>query len=351
MPETENTETENQKKHSHFSRKVVLAVLVILAVLGIVGYNYRTEIQLRIVHMKPQPVQTVTLGKTSLQLQRYNTPELTSYDVDKILGFTVQDNHYYLALRSQDGESTAVQAFALRDGSLFPLRNFGNKGTLTINNKLVLSVNMGQNNDVVYVKKGLHTLRDGNDIISLRGKTTATRVEFLPGFNQAYLYGNDNFILANYKDGAFENSKPSFLHNRKKPFTGGLTQVRVTEKGTIYAGGRIKPNGLFMVDAFTAQGKLLQSFGSPIQTDKDSIYNLIDLAVLDKYLVVADGFTLKFWTLDGKYLGNLNSSKVLGDNLNVARLARIDGNTLGILAYVRNAQTKLVEIKIFAMKL
>lgn len=344
-------ETEKQEKKHRFSHKVLFLLLTVLVMVGIVAYNYRTEIQLRIVHMKPQPVQTVTLGKTSLQLQRYNTPELTSYDVDKILGFIVRDNHYYLALRSQDGETTAVQAFALRDGSLFPLRSFGEKGTLTISNKLVLSVNMGQDNDVVYVKKGLHTLRDGNDIISLQGKTTATKVEFLPGFNQAYLYGNDNFILATYKDGAFENPKPAFLHNRKKPFTGGLTQVRVTGKRTLYCAGRIKPNGLFMVDAFTPQGKQVQSFGSPIQTDKDSIYNLIDMAVLDKYLVVADGFTLKFWTLDGKYLGNLNSSRVLGDNLNVARLVPIDGNTLGILAYVRNAQTKLVEIKIFAMKM
>lgn len=343
-------ETEKQEKKHRFSHKVLFLLLTVLVMVGIAAYNYRTEIQLRIVHMKPQPVQTVELGKTGMKLQRFNTPELTSYDVDKILSFTVRDNSkFYLALRSQDGETTSVQAFTNRDGSLFPLRSFGNKGSLTINNNMVLSVNIAQNNDVVYVKKGLHTLRDGNDIISLRGKTTATKVEFLPGYEQAYLYGNDNFILATYKDGAFENNKPSFLHNRKKPFTGGLAQVRVTDKGTIYAGGRIKPNGLFMVDAFTAQGKLLKSFGSPIQTDKDSIYNLIDMAVLDNYLVVADGFTLKFWTLDGTYLGSLNSSKVLGDNLNVARLARIDGKTLGILAYVRNAQTKLVEIKIFAM--
>ena len=345
-------ETEKQKKKHRFSHRVLFLLLTVLVMVGIAAYNYRTEIQLRIIHLKPQPVQTVELGKTSMKLQRLNTPELTSYDVDKILGFLIRDHSkFYLALRSQDGETTAVQAYTNRDGSLYPLRSFGNKGTETIRDKMVLSVNIAQNNDVVYVKKGMHTLRDGNDIISLKGNTTATRVEFLPDYSQGYLYGNDNFTLAVYKDGAFEQNKPSFLHNRKKPFTGGLTQVRVTGKGTIYAGGRIKPNGLFMVDAFTPRGKLLKSFGSPIQTDKDSIYNLIDMAVLDNYLVVADGFTLKFWTLDGKYLGNLNSSKVLGDNLNVARLAPMDGKTLGILAYVRNAQTKLVEIKIFALTL
>lgn len=343
-------ETEKQEKKRRFPHKVLFLLLTVLVIAGVVGYNYRTEIQLRIVHMKPQPVQTVELGKTSMKLQRFNTPELTSYDVDKILSFVVRDkSKFYLALRSQDGETTAVQAFENRDGSLFPRRSFGDKGTLTIRDKMVLSVNLAQDHDVVYVKKGLHTLRDGNDIISLKGNTTATKVEFLPDYSQAYLYGNDNFTLAVYKDGAFEQNKPSFLHNRKKPFTGGLTQVRVTGRGNIYAGGRIKPNGLFMVDAFTPKGKLLKSFGSPIQTDKDSIYNLIDMAVLDNYLVVADGFTLKFWKLDGTYLGNLNSSKMLGDNLNVAKLAAIDGNTLGILAYVRNAQTKLVEIKIFAL--
>ena len=77
--------------------------------------------------------------------------------------------------------------------------------------------------------------------------------------------------------------------------------------------------------------------------------DLIDMAVLDHYLVVIDGFTLKFWTREGQYLGTLNSSKVLGDNLNCAKLAPIDGNTLGILAFVRNAQTRLVEIRIFAL--
>lgn len=341
--------TEEKKKRSWIRSKLPFLVLTLLVILGVVGYNYRTDIEMRIVHLKPQPVRQVELGKIGIQLQRFNTPEITSYDVDKILSFVIRDDRFYLALRSQDGDSTAVQAYERKEGSLFPLRSFGKKGTYTIPDKMVLSVNIAGNGDIVYVKKGLHTLRDGNDIISLKGNTTATRVAFLPSGEQAYLYGNDNFTLAEYHDGAFEKNKPAFLHNRAKPFAGGLTQVRITKDGTIFGGGRIKPNGLNMVEAFNSRGKALRSFGSPIQTDKDSIYNLIDMAVLDHYLVVIDGFTLKFWTREGQYLGTLNSSKVLGDNLNCAKLAPIDGNTLGILAFVRNAQTRLVEIRIFAL--
>ena len=75
---------------------------------------------------------------------------------------------------------------------------------------MVLSVNIAGNGDIVYVKKGLHTLRDGNDIISLKGNTTATRVAFLPSGEQAYLYGNDNFTLAEYHDGALKRTSPPF---------------------------------------------------------------------------------------------------------------------------------------------
>ena len=53
------------------------------------------------------------------------------------------------------------------------------------------------------------------------------------------------------------------------------------------------------------------------------------MAVLDHYLVVIDGFTLKFWTREGQYLGTLNSSKVLGDNLNCAKLVPSTGTPWG----------------------
>ena len=164
--------TEEKKKKSRFRSRLTFLLLTLAVILGVVGYTYRTDIEMHIVHLKPQPVRQVELGKMGLQLQRFNTPEITSYDVDKILSFVIRDDKFYIALRSQDGDSTAVQAYQRKEGSLFPLRSFGKKGTCTIPEKMVLSVDLAGNGDIVYVKKGIHTLRDGNDIISLKGNTT-----------------------------------------------------------------------------------------------------------------------------------------------------------------------------------
>lgn len=176
--------TEEKKKKSRFRSRLTFLLLTLAVILGVVGYTYRTDIEMHIVHLKPQPVRQVELGKMGLQLQRFNTPEITSYDVDKILSFVIRDDRFYIALRSQDGDSTAVQAYQRKEGSLFPLRSFGKKGTCTIPEKMVLSVDLAGNGDIVYVKKGIHTLRDGNDIISLKGNTTATRVPSCRGMNR-----------------------------------------------------------------------------------------------------------------------------------------------------------------------
>lgn len=101
------------------------------------------------------------------------------------------------------------------------------------------------------MRNGIHTLKDGNDIISLKGSTTATRVALLPGDQQAYLYGNDNFTLADIHDGSFDNNHPAFLHNRAKPFAGGLTLVRIAPDGTVFGGGRIKTNDFNIVASFS----------------------------------------------------------------------------------------------------
>ena len=331
-------------------QKIYFLILSLLVLLGVVAYNYRMDIERHIIHPKPQPAKTVELGKTTFSLQQLNTPEITSYDVDKILSFLIRGDQFYIALRSQDGETTKVHAYDLQEGSLYPHSSFGKKGIFTINDKMVLSVNVGAKGDIYYVKKGIHTLRDGNDIISLKGSTTATRIELLPGEQKAYLYGNDNFTLATIRDGAFENNKPAFLHNRAKPFAGGLTLIQIAGDGSIYGGGRIKPNDLNIIVGFSSKGKSNRYFGSYQQTDQDSIYNLIDMAVMDNYLAVIDGFTLKIWNRDGHYLGSFNSSKLLGSNLNCAKLYPLDGKTMAILAYVRNSGTKLVEIKLFTLK-
>lgn len=102
--------TEEKKKKSRFRSRLTFLLLTLAVILGVVGYTYRTDIEMHIVHLKPQPVRQVELGKMGLQLQRFNTPEITSYDVDKILSFVSRDDRFYIALRSQDGDSTAVQA-------------------------------------------------------------------------------------------------------------------------------------------------------------------------------------------------------------------------------------------------
>ena len=112
-------------------------------------------------------------------------------------------------MRNPDGSETQVEAFDLKDGALVPYRGFGKDGILTIKEKMVFGMTVDSDNNVYYVKKGVHALISGNDIASLQGNTTATRIAFLPGEQQAYLYGNDNFTLADVKDGGLEQS--SFL--------------------------------------------------------------------------------------------------------------------------------------------
>ena len=156
--------------------------------------------------------------------------------------------------------------------------------------------------------------------------------------------------MADVKDGGLTNNHPSFLHNRANPFKGGLTLVQVMDDGTVYGGGQIKPNGFNIIGAFKPDGKLIQYYGSYQPTDKDSIYNLVDMAIMDHYIAVIDGLTLKLWRRNGMYLGNFNSSKLLGGDLNCLRLSPLDDRTMLILAYVRNAKTKLVDLKVFRMQ-
>ena len=74
------------------------------------------------------------------------------------------------------------------------------------------------------------------------------------------------------------------------------------------------------------------------------------MAIMDHYIAVIDGFTLKLWRRNGMYLGNFNSSKLLCGDLNCLRLSPLDDRTMLILAYVRNAKTKLVDLKVFRMQ-
>lgn len=165
------------------SHKILLGLLAVLAALLGAAYYYRWEIEEKVIPPKPQEPRTVTIGKASLTLQELNTRDLTSESVDRIINFFVKDNVFYLARRSSDGTTTTLAAFDLKNGTLFPHREFGVKGIMTLRGEKLFGLTLGSNGDLYYVYKGVHTLRDGNDIESLKGQTTATRIALLPGEN------------------------------------------------------------------------------------------------------------------------------------------------------------------------
>ena len=251
----------------------------LLLVLIIVGCA-KVEIKNPLKKTEPQPLRTVEFEKLQLNLQQLNTPPLAAYDPDKILNFFVQNHIYYIALRSEDGNTSTLQGFENKDGTLTPFKKFGTDGVLTLKAKMLLSVTLGIDGVVYYIRDGVHTLKSGNDIVSYEGKTTATKIALTPGEHQAYLYGNDNFTLSNIKDDAFENNTASFLHNRRAPFRGGLTLVQITNDGTIYGGGRVIPNGSNIIVAFDKKGKTLKTYGQTNKTAKSAITNLVDMAIL-----------------------------------------------------------------------
>lgn len=331
-----------EKKYAYLLGAVLLIVFIVI---GCSKVEIKNPLNLQ----KPHPVQSVELDNLALSLQQLNTPKLTACDPDKILNFFVQNNIYYIAIRSEDGNSSTLQAFENQAGVLSPLSKFGKDGILTLKAKMLLSITRGIDGVLYYIRDGVHTLKDGNDIVSFKGKTTATKIALLPGEHQAYLYGNDNFTLSDIKDDAFENNTPSFLHNRKAPFRGGLALLQITNDGNIYGGGRALPNGSSIIACFDKKGKLLVTYGRPEKTAKSAITNLIDMAILKDYVCAIDGFTLKLWQKDGTYLGSFSISKLLNNNLRGSKLTVINEHTLGILAYLRNEQTKLVDIQLYAL--
>jgi hypothetical protein len=327
----------------------MLAGAFLLLVLIIVGCSKVTTIKNPLKRAEPMAPQSIQLDKLDLTLQQLNTPPLTAYDPDKILNFFVQNHIFYVALRSEDGNTSTLQGFENKNGVLTPYKKFATNGVLTLKAKMLLGITLGIDGVVYYIRDGVHTLKSGNDIVSYERKTTATKIALTPGEHQAYLYGNDNFTLSDIKDDAFENNTPSFLHNRKAPFRGGLTLVQITNDGTIYGGGRVVPNGSNIIVSFDKKGHTLKTYGQANQTAKSAITNLVDMAVLKDYVCAIDGFNLKFWRKDGTYLGSFNTSKMLGNNLNAGKLAAISDNTLGVLAYLRNGDTKMVDISLFTL--
>lgn len=332
-----------QTKKIFLALSALLAVVLLLAACG--KLTMKNPLKKPVIY----PEKHLTLSKVPLTLQKLSTPEITVSDQDKILNFFVQNTTYYLAMRSADNNAATLQAFDSKDTVLTPQEKFGEKGIFTIKAKMLLGIARGIDGTLYYIKDGAHVYKNGNDIVSFKGKTTATKVLPFPGEHQAYFYGNDNFNLVDIKDDAFENKRSGFLDNRAAPFRGGLNLLQLTNDGSIYGGGRLTPNGLSVVSGFNNKGKFLKQYGSSQKVAKDAINNLVDMAILDSYVCVIDGFNLKVWRKDGTYLGNLNVSDLLGDNLNAGKLTVVNKNTLGILGYLRNSQTKLVDIQLFTL--
>lgn len=191
---------EKIKPHLEGHHKLIIA-LVLLAVLAGAAYYFRLDIKDKVIKAKPQPIQSMELANTNFALQAINSPKLNVQEIDRVSAFFVKNGHVFFSMRNPDGSETQVEAFDLKDGALVPYRGFGKDGILTIKEKMVFGMTVDSDNNVYYVKKGVHALISGNDIASLQGSTTATRIAFLPGERQAYLYGNDNFTLADVKDG------------------------------------------------------------------------------------------------------------------------------------------------------
>ena len=54
--------TEEKKKKSRFRSRLTFLLLTLAVILGVVGYTYRTDIEMHIVHLKPQPVRKNTVA-------------------------------------------------------------------------------------------------------------------------------------------------------------------------------------------------------------------------------------------------------------------------------------------------
>ncbi len=331
------------KKH------LFLSFIAIIFLFGAIAGCTNIEIKNPLKKNVTLPPRSIDIGKVSGTIQQLTIPSITTTDTNRILNLFVQDGTYFLALRSNDNDSTELKAFTAKNTTLAPLNSFGENGIRTLKSKMILGVTRSKSGDIYFIRKGVHTYKNGNDIVSLEGKTTATQIALLPSETEAYLYGNDNFDLVTINDGACENMKAAFLKNRAAPFKGGLTYVQIEDDGTIYGGGRIVPNGLNIVASFTSSGKLLKQYGNPSKMAKDSIYNLISMAVLKDYVCVIDGLNFKIWTKDGKYVGEINNSTLLGGDFNAYKLTVIDNNTIGILGYERNHSTKLIDIFLFTL--
>lgn len=330
-----------------FKKAIVFFIICIVA-----GIAFSTSCKNPLKKAEPYPAANVKLNEHNIKVQRLNIPLLTTHDINKILDLHYQNNTYYLSLRNNDNKGASVRAFERHATFLSPLKSFGKDGKISLKSKMILDVTISNNNTIYYIRNGVHTFKDGGESVSLSGKTSANKFALLPGEKQAYLYGNDNFDIVDInKDGDIENLRPSFLKNRAAPFKGGLTIIDIDQNGVLYGGGRAVPNGMSIVVAFDSQGNPLKQYGTANLTAKVSIYNLIDITILRDYVCVLDGFNLKIWHKNGSYLGSINNSELLGNNLNALKLTTVKDNTMVVLGYFRTKDTNQVNIALSEVSL
>lgn len=177
-------ETNFLRKH-----KPLLIFGAILLIGALVFSNKKIDIKNSLTKQTSFPSHSVNLGKNVLNLQRLRIPSITTYSQDKILNFFIQNRTYYIALRSGDNNSSSLYAFDRKDNALLTQKNFGENGVMTFKTKMLLSITRGIDGEIYYIRHGVHALKNGNDVVSYKDKTTATKIALLPGEHQAYLYG------------------------------------------------------------------------------------------------------------------------------------------------------------------
>ena len=327
-------------------KKVALLVFICVAI----GIYFTMGGKNPLIKETPPAPTEITIGETKASVQKLIAPVLTTKDPIKILDLAHQNDAFYISLRSDDNNSATLSAFKDENNVLSPLKTFGKDGEEVLDSKMILDVAFGESGTVYFMRNGFHAYKDGADSISLEKKTSATKIALFPDENSAYLYGNDNFDLATIKENSIEKVDPSFLKNRAAPFRGGLSQV-VIDGNTIFGGGRIAPNGINIIASFDKGGKMLTQYGKPSKVAKDSLISLISFAVSDNYVCVIDGFTVKVWKKDGSYVGSINNSEFLGNNLNAYKLVKVSGDTLAMLTYERNNETKAIDLSIYKITL
>lgn len=326
---------------------LLLLVMLLMAIGGCRSTLTALRSYIPSVSAPREPLSTAQnkLANLTITARELGGPLLEVTDQSKIISMLYLNNTLFLALREQDSTSS-LTAWQLKDGELVACPAFGSKNTLLFKSQQVMDLGLTPDGTVLVVYNGLKAYRDGIEIFSLPGKTTANRISVSRDGRAIYLYGNDHFDRVVVDNDKLKSIIPGFLAGRQRPFLGGLTNLDI-DNGNFYCGGRTSPDGGCAIVSFNSSGASLHSFGSSKKTARDRLVDLVDYACTEKQLFVIDGFTCKLWTKEGSFLGELPMSKLLGTDTNAYRVIPGDDNRLFLLSYLRDAKSKKVRLRIF----